>query len=350
VSATRKALIALGFFTVVVGVYALKLLNDAGAFKTLNLQPLSDCEVVAEITGAEDLDWGLASDVYISADNRSEKFEAMTDPGAIWKIALNPTRVERLTQDLPFEFHPHGISVFRSQKGGRLLAVNHREQEDSVEVFVIFPDGLKHGRSIMSPALVTANDIAAVSLESFYVTNDHSSRRPWRQSIEAYTRQGQGNIVFFDGQDFQTVDSGLNFANGLWWSEKTGQLVLSEMLAKRLRVYRREAQGGIELQRTIDLESAPDNVVMDAEGVLWVGAHPQLLKLKKLSRDHRRTAPSQILRVKDFASDHPKVDSVFVDDGQQISAVSVALPMPVQRRLLMGSIYGSKILRCSLPR
>lgn len=397
------AKIAVFFMLATVGLAAfhfIKLVIDAGAFKKLAPHSMERCRVAATLTGAEDMEI-VDRRLYISTDHRPERAGEPTPSGDlfVWEIDDPNAKPERLTKALPFAFHPHGISAIKTSTGTRLFVVNHRPAESVIEVFdhidPVVEKGqraaankeagqtvrrrFEHRHTLLDPLLTAPNDIAAVSEDEFYVSNDHGSRSPLWQAFEAYTRLGRGSLVFYGrtgdsparttGNDdgsarhgFRKVVSRLNFANGLWLTPDRALLLVAVMLDRQIQIYRRVADG-INLVAKIDLDTAPDNIQLDAAGDLWIGAHPNLFDLKAHAANHALSAPAQILRLRapqvtknlmpaaaPHASTSPPAqaaEEIFLDDGKIVSAASIAVRDG--HRLFVGSIFDSKILECRLP-
>jgi arylesterase / paraoxonase len=93
----------------------------------------------------------------------------------------------------------------------------------------------------------------------------------------------------------------------------------------------------------IFIGSGADNIEVDADGNLWIGAHPKLLLLNAVRDDPSARAPSQVVRVS-RGRDGYRVDEVYLNAGEQISAASVAAVRG--KRLLIGQIFGNGILDC----
>jgi len=337
---------ALGLFAVF---HVGKLVWDAGVFWKEENRGFENCEERARITGAEDLEWSQGiKRVVVSADYRPSAKGEHSPSGAIYTFdPEGKAPAERVSPDLPFPFHPHGIALWETSEGPRLFAINHREEESTIEIFRWEKKRFVYEETLRDPLLITPNDILALGPRTFYLSHDHGSRSHFAQSLEHYARWGRGYLTHFDGRKFQKVAGGVFFANGLSFDGGHALLYVAAMLEKAVRVY--DVKNPLEPRylRSISLPAGPDNIKPSGDGALWIAGHPQILKLKKHSEDHAVKAPTVIMRVAHPESDDAKAETLMVDDGQRLAASSVALFLTP--RVFLGSIYDDKILACTPP-
>ena len=78
--------------------------------------------------------------------------------------------------------------------------------------------------------------------------------------------------------------------------------------------------GSLEPKASLRVGTVIDNIEPDEDGNLWIGAHPNLLAFASYAAGKRETAPSEIIKV----SNSKEVESMFEDDGNLISAISLA--------------------------
>ncbi len=110
-------------------------------------------------------------------------------------------------------------------------------------------------------------------------------------------------------------------------------------------VYNRDAaSGALTLQAEIDVDTGPDNIEIDANGNLWIGAHPKLLTFVAYAKDADKLSPSQALRIHRAEGGYD-VTEVFLSEGDDISGSSVAAWR--QGRLLIGSVFDPHFLDCT---
>ncbi len=120
-----------------------------------------------------------------------------------------------------------------------------------------------------------------------------------------------------------------------------------------------EDHADVSLVQHIFVDSGADNIEVDDQGVLWVGAQVNsLATLYYLISPKGNSAPSQVFKItlkerEDnlFLLD-AQVEQVYYDDGSQISASSVGAYYKGASKqtghLLIGSVAGHHFLHCLL--
>jgi len=109
-------------------------------------------------------------------------------------------------------------------------------------------------------------------------------------------------------------------------------------LLKRILIF-------ILVQReTIDLGSGVDNIELDSDGGLWIGAHPQLFKMLQHARNPSKLSPSQVLHLTPRSEGGFDIEEVYLNKGEEISASSVAAVD--NQRMLIGAVFDPKFLDC----
>ncbi len=341
---TLTSAIALGLIVIYFAVG----LWESGVFRNVVPNFRGKCRQIENVNGAEDLEYSFKYSVYlISSDNRPEEIGSKSPDGNIFELSKDGAAIRPLITGLSFEFHPHGISIVENDQGTFLFVINHRSEETTVELFEYDGNRLVHARTYEDELLGNANDITAFSKDRFFVTRDNQSDKLWVKKINSYLRLGDGAVVSYDGQSFETRATGLAFANGIVATADRTHLVVAEMIRQNLHVYKIEdGAGHLTEIKTVGLASSPDNLSWDDAGRLWIGAHPNLLKLADHAKNHSATAPAEVLRIRDLMTDKPIIESIFTDDGSHVKAVSVA--KRVEDNLVLGTIFDTKILFCQI--
>ncbi len=326
--------------------FAAKTLWDAGEFRRLEPRLPGPCRQVAGVPSSEDItvdrETGIA--LVSAADRRGGT------PGAIFEFDLSDPAAQpvRLAQDFPADFHPHGISLFRDDQGHKtLLVVNHRRDGHFVEVYDYFERALRHRRSIGSPLMHSPNDLAATGPDSFYVTNDHRAESGFGRALEEYLQLARSYLLYFDGREFQIAAAGLAYPNGVQLSADGRMVYVGASVGRTISIYRRNpADNQLRLEQVIDAGTGVDNIELDEQGHLWIGAHPRLLTFVQYMADPAEIAPSEVLEVMLFPQRGFQITRVLVDDGSLLSASSVAAVW--KGHLLVGSVADRRFLVCRL--
>lgn len=271
--------------------------------------------------------------------------------GASWSTILSDTPSLRdVTPPGLADFHPHGISLWRSPDGRLLLfAVSHRQRDGShaVERFEWRNDSLLHLESIVDPDRMTSpNDVAAVGERSFYVTNDHYYPLPGpARTLEDYLQRAISYVNYYDGKTFRTVAEGIAYANGVNLSPDGGTVYVAATTGRKLLTYARNPDdGSLQLTEETGLETGVDNIEVDARGDLWIGCHPQLLRFVAHAKDSAEKSPSQILHLRANPQGGYAVTEMFLNDGREYSGSTVAVPF--RGRWIVGSVFEPSLLIC----
>lgn len=346
----RRSLGALGIVAVVVGAWFVWLMNAAGQFRVLTPHFDGTCVTVNGVVGAEDLTIHPRTGVaYLSSADRRALFAGKPPNGALYAYDLDAAspRPINLTPDADPSFSPHGLSLYVAPDGtSTLFVINHAGGRNTIEVYDVAPTRLTHRATLADPLLVAPNDLLAVSPTELYVTNDHRHPHGVMRTVEDYLRRPWANVVRWDGATFREVAGGIQLANGINQSPDGKTIYVTATIGQTLRVYDRDAaSGALAFRREIPLASGGDNIEVDADGSLWIGAHPQLLTLVRYMSGGTPYAPSQILHVIP-RGDGADVKEVYLDRGEQVSAASVGAVRGTH--LLIGAIADAKVLDCRL--
>ena len=346
---TKKVLLAVVVLVLVSGGWIGWTLKSAGHFKTLEPHFAGDCTPISGAVGPEDItidpEIGIA---YISASDRRAVIRGNPAQGAIYAYDLNSSSPEliNLTPDAGNDFHPHGISLYLGEKGqASLFVVNHENGRHRIEIYDLRNGQLFHRKTIADSLLNSPNDIVAVGPDKFYVSNDHRFTSGIKQTLENYLKLRLSNVVYYDGSSFRVAASGIGYANGINVSADGKLLYLCAVTESSLHIYDRDiASGKLTLRQKIDLGTGVDNIEMDSNGGLWIGAHPQLLKFVQHAQDPAKLSPSQILHLMPMAGGEYDIKEVYLNKGQEISASSVAAVY--KNRMLVGAVFDPKFLDC----
>lgn len=348
----RIIIVILLAVVVLVGGWVLSLLYRAGTFRRIHPHFEGTCTLIKGPVGPEDITIHPRTNIaYVSASDRRAFMAGAPVPGAIYAYDLNQPGAEpiNLTPKAGPSFQPHGISVWSEPDGQDVLfVINHppkgaAARAHAVEIYDIDNGRLFHRATLSDPLLVMPNDIVAVGLDRFYLTNTHYYPPGLRQTVETYLQRPGAQLVYYGEGGFRVAIPDLVFPNGVNVSPDGRHLYLAMLTLKSVRVYERDPVAEkLTLMREIPIDTGPDNIEVDASGNLWIGAHPKLLAVAALQRSADESAPSQVVRV----TPQGKVDEIYLSDGDPIAAASVAAVSG--SRLLIGQIFGNGFLDCTL--
>lgn len=339
-------------------VYAVTMLPLTGWFEKLEPHSPGQCVRLAGPIGAEDfaVDWEKRR-AYVSSADRSGVEQGKSPRGDIYLLDFNE-KSPKLTplKAWPDEsFFPHGLDFVTDWDGTRrLFAVNHgaNGRDHTVELFDAAEDGtLRHVRTVSSSSFTSPNDVAAVSAEQFYVTNDPFDV-PAFEKLLNYLGIPTGTVVYYNDGVARPVAEGLRFANGISRSPDGQWLLVAESLGRSIAVFQRNPFTGQLVKRSeIPVAMAADNMIVQPDGTTVVAGHPRplaFLSYTKAPQDRR--APSMVVRLDPQQLPYPApqrqtLPLPYVNDGSQFSASSAGFIDP-QGRLFVGSVYERGVLMC----
>lgn len=340
----RFLLFLLAVLLVLGGAAGLRL-HAFNQFAAIEPVSLARCEPVTGIAGPEDIviDPKRARAFISSLDRRVDGAR-----GAVHVFDLNDPLADTGWRDrsggVPADFRPLGLSYYEDGEMRRLFVVN--EAGPAIELFEVADNGdLTHLETFAERRVLSPNSVVAVGPRQFYVSND---LRPGRNSplaaLHFLMGADLGEVFYVNGNQWRVAADKLRFANGLAVSPDGATLYVAETAGKAVRIYNRDRDSGIlTLDRTIALDAAPDNLTVDGEGAVWIGALPKPLLLPRHAKDADAKAPSEVIKL---APDGAAV-TVFRDNGEQQSATTVAARL--NNKLLIGALYEQKFLFCDLP-
>ncbi len=329
---------------------AIELLRVGGFFTRITPSFPGQCRSVELGGSAEDIRIDRRGVAYLSLLDRDAVRRGEAVNGTVMLLDLNladPAPRAAMLFD-PSGFRPHGISLLeRTGQPSLLFAISHRaDGTEAVEIAEQDANGaLRPKATLRDPAFTHPNAIAAVDADRFYLVNDRRTAGRWESLRGMMLRDGDATLVFHDGKSARVLVDDLAYPAGLALSPDGGKLYVPEALARTLRVYARNpADHSLRLEETIDLGAAPDNLAVDEDGVVWIAAHPKLLRFVAHARDPRERAPTQVLRFDPREKGDARLTQVYLDDGQQISAGTVAANWRGQ--FLIGALLDKKVLIC----
>jgi len=335
---------------VVLLLVVIDILTAAGTFKSIEPHFSGTVRKInLPVAGPEDITFDQSSGLaFIAADDRRANF---TNPGSVegaiflLDLADSSYTIRNITPEGTTDFHPHGISLWKSGEGKTyLFVISHRKLKpaDVVERFEWRSDSLVHLESIEDAELMTApNDLVAVGEREFYVSNDHLYAQPGPGRIgEEFLQRAISFVNHYDGQRFRTVAEGIAYANGVNVSPDGRNLYVASTTGRVVITYERLPDGSLKEVKRTDLETGVDNIDVTPDGDLWIGCHPQLLKYTAHARDSSNRSPSQVIRMKRDGT----VEEVFLNNGITYSGSTVGAIYG--KVMLIGSVFEPSVLVC----
>ncbi|KAK7111888.1 hypothetical protein V1264_011442 [Littorina saxatilis] len=244
-------------------------------------------------------------------------------------------------------FAPHGISVVEDSKQGRhvVFVVNHPYGDEAVasrvEKFLYDPlkQELIHQTYFSDPTMMVVNDLQATGENSFYFTNSNYFTKPLAVLLEVLLELPLTDVVYFDGQTYTVVDSGLKSPNGVAMSPGGKYVYVAYFVAREIAVYKRNEDNTLRPVQKYPLYGWPDNIQVDQKtGHLFVALHPLAYKFLAYTDDiGGQTTPSQVIQLAVEDGLIKSSQELFYDHGDLISGSSTAIVY--DGTLLVGSVF-----------
>ena len=341
-STTKKVILVI---VLVLVAFVLYTFVSTGFFRTVENR--FDGEVIKEIglKGAEDITVSVEdSFALISATARLQFPPIGQEHGGLYLMELKSGNfvVKHLTADFPLPFAPHGISMLKTDSTYTVAVVNHTEEGHTIEFFSLYEETLTHIRTQKSTSLISPNDIVLLDEKRFYVTNDHGYEHGIGRLVEEYGNLAISNVVYFDGQDYTEAASGVCFANGINIDTERNLVFVASPRRFLVKVYEPKEDGSLEFVEDIPCGTGVDNIEFDEEGNLWLGCHPDLLHFSAYAKQKKEYSPSELIKVSYRGAGDYTVESIYTNDGTELSATSVAAPYG--NLIFAGTVADEKML------
>jgi arylesterase/paraoxonase len=186
--------------------------------------------------------------------------------------------------------------------------------------------------------------VAAAGPGAFYVSNG-TAKDGLTAALTSWGILPGSDILYFNGMSFRVVAQDVYDARGILLTPDGNHLLVASLTSRSLKLFDREVfSGNLTEGDGVTLPAAPDKIVLDANGSVWVAAHANLSRWRDFAKHARARAPSEILRTNLLSGTPQSAQQVYGDAGSQIAAASVAAG--IGRRLLIGSSLDNKLLDC----
>jgi arylesterase/paraoxonase len=190
--------------------------------------------------------------------------------------------------------------------------------------------------------MIKPNDLVMTDDDRFYFTNDHGYTKGLGMLLEDYAGLPFSNVIYFDGENYREVASNISYANGINYDAKRNLLFVASPRKFLVKVYKTNSDGSLEFIENIDCKTGVDNIEFDDQGILWVGAHPNLLKFASYAKGKEKYSPSEIIKIDYRGTNNYSVESIYLEDGKTMSASTVAAPFG--DLLLTGNVMDDSFL------
>lgn len=276
-------------------------------------------------------------------------------PGTVMLVDPNAAapHVRAALASDPSSFSPSGLSLYAPETGAKRLFVTSRTRPGShyVQIFTQSPTGaFTPFETIRDRLLWSPTAIVAVGPRQFYVVNQLGFRRALngeKANVGDRLRGNESTVVYYDGEKMKIVASRLSLAAGMALSHDGRTAYVAESAAGRLAVFDRDAgTGALTRKGEIDVHGAPQNVAVGGDGSLWVSVLPHAMGFMDFLRNQDERAPTRVVKVTPDAATDKQVEEIYVNDGKELSAGTVAAPRG-GGQFVMGSRTDKKLLMCT---
>src|SRR5262245_24031858 len=350
----RRILAGIALVLAMLGVGVLFWLSRAGAFTHIAPHFAGTCEPLSLQSSAKDIRVDRSHAIaYLSSLDRQALRQGKDVTGTVLRIDLesSPLRAVEALAGAPPDFRPGGMSLYGMPEGTqRLLVLSHpAHAPPAVEIFKREADGqFEHGETLHNPLLVSPHAIAAVGDRQFYVTNDSGARTSFERLTEIAFARPLSTVVYFDGTTMRVVDDAVTQATGIAASADGGRIYVAQAGGRSVRIYSRDSSNGdLTPIEDVKVYSTPENLDVAEDGGICVAAYPNLVAVLQHRHDPDVRAPSQILRIAPDPLAERRLGEVYLNDGADLSAGSVAAV--TDAGFLLGAPLDRRVLVCQLP-
>ncbi|KAB8236667.1 uncharacterized protein BDW43DRAFT_241850 [Aspergillus alliaceus] len=247
--------------------------------------------------------------------------------------------------------------------GKRLLDATKIGANSTIEVYDLDlrhseeSNRLEHVKTIVSDAIISPNNLVVVDDErgGFLVTNDHGTKAGPLRDLKAFL--GDGSIAYCStntGECHLATTDNCFLPNGITRDPSSGRVYVAHSSKGAVSVYHLTEDNRLVQNEEIPLSIVVDNLSIDPEGNVFVGAFPSSIQLHKAFNDpYHKTAPSAVLmiRKKDGEQSLPgeeyEVIKIIEDaEGRVLPTTTTAIHDPISGRLFLGGVTSPFIGVC----
>lgn len=332
--------------SLLLGSFVLYTFLSTGFFRSINTTFAQQVWQRIPVVGAEDIVVPEGKDfALISSTDRRHYPPKAQEKGGLYYLSLNDSVLSPvlLAPNRTTPFAPHGIDVWAASDSTFLvLAINHVGKTHQIEQFRLKQKQLTPIKTWTHPLMVQPNDVVWISPEEFYFTNDHGYTDGLGKVIEEYGGMAWSSVIHVKNGVFQKVADGIAYANGIAHDKKRELLYVASPRHFLVKVYARHTDGTLTFIENIPAGTGVDNITLDGQGRLWIGAHPNLLRFQAYAQGKVPHAPSEILRIDYKEKGNYTVEVMALDDGTTLSGATVAVPY--QDKVLVGNVMDDSVV------
>jgi arylesterase / paraoxonase len=212
---------------------------------------------------------------------------------------------------------PHGIDIAQTDLGTLLYAVNHDKirEEHAVLVFRVGGDTLHYHQTLTHPLMISPNDVCTDHRGGIYVSNDSGKRNGLWEKLWGLRRS---YVLHYDGWKWSQGSDRIAYANGV--GVHGDRLYVTGTQEKHVIVYK-IGPDGLSERQDISAIKGSDNITFH-KGRLISTSHLDFLAfMRHVGRSDKRSP----CMVYSLALASQRLDTLFTDNGQVISAASTGL-------------------------
>lgn len=315
------------------------LMYSTGFFRTIDKKFDGNILKKVSIDGVEDITINQKEGfAIISSTKRKNLPPVEQENGDLYLIDLKnmESKPILLTQNFDKPFAPHGISIYTKDSITTIAAVNHTTNGEYIELFKLTKSKLTHHKTLHNDLIIAPNDIVLLDEETFYFTNDHIYKNGFMRFIEEFLGLPFSNVIFYDGKKFKEAAKGISYANGINFEKNKNLIFVASPRKFKIKVYEKQPDNSLTFIEDIYCGSGVDNIEFDTNNNLWVGAHPNLLQFMSYANSYHNITPSEIIKIQYFKKGDYKVETIYLEKGEEMSGSTVAAPF--ENLILMGNV------------
>ncbi|MFT5883918.1 MAG: arylesterase/paraoxonase [Arcticibacterium sp.] len=341
----------LGVLLILFTLCVVYIIQASGAFKSIKPHFDGEAETIPAPPGVEDLTIDHSDgQLYLSSTDRRNKdasgdiftFNVSEETPVFSKLGIN---------NIYPDFRPHGISLLKKYGHKYIFAISHEPEASYIYRLQVEEDSLISHKRFSHDLLISPNDLVAHDTASFYFTNDHGLKAGRERTIKDLIMDKNGYVVSYKNGEAKKVSQNMAYANGINISKDGKYLFVSTTTEATLFVYKNEPLAdNLELLDKHFTGTGLDNIELDKDGNLFIGAHPKMLKFLGHAKSELKRSPSQVLKIIYLPETDYKFlqEELYLNDGNPLSGSSVGAPF-VQKdgtnNIFIGSVFEPKIMK-----